>query len=97
MKLKKVNEDLKQNPQSVLNNANHSLKIFALSQPVALLGRESALTDKDLRKLVVAISFSGHITHFPHLNSNEQLVCAYNQFGMPGMAKIFECHSIENM
>lgn len=96
-KIDETNEALKQKPEEVLSYCNNSLRIFAIPQAPSLLGRESELTDKELKKVNVDISFNGKISSFPQLKSGEKLVCAYNQWGMTGMAKMFECNSIENM
>lgn len=95
--LDQVNEDLKQNPETVVNNANNSFKIFVLPTPMTSLGRENELRDKNLSKINVDISYNGKVLSFPKLKAGEKLVCAYNQWGMQGMAKMFECHSVANM
>ena len=41
--------------------------------------------------------FDGKIDQFPQLAANQTLVCAFNQWGMEGMAKMYECYSLKHM
>ena len=41
--------------------------------------------------------FNGKITEFPRVAEGWHVACAYNQWGMPGMARMIICENLEDM
>ncbi|KTD58208.1 hypothetical protein Lsai_0815 [Legionella sainthelensi] len=60
-------------------------------------GKESEYSKEELKSLKVTTDYEGNVTNFPKVDYGWHVACAYNQFGMNGMAKMFICQSIEDM
>ena len=61
-------------------------------------GKESEYTKDELESLAVSTDHNGKVTEFPKVAVGLQHVaCAYNQFGLPGRAKMIICETLEDM
>lgn len=61
------------------------------------IGRESEYSQEDLKPLTVKEDAHGNIVLYPEVQSGWQVVCAYNQFGVKNLAKLYVCESLEDM
>jgi len=61
------------------------------------VGKENEYSSEDLQSLAVAKNYKGAVTAFPTVAKHLKVVCAYNQWGMAGMAKMYICENLADM
>ena len=57
---------------------------------------ETAMRDK-LISINVNMDYQGRISNLPKTKEGNCIVCAYNKFGMKGMADMYICKTLEDM
>lgn len=60
-------------------------------------GKESDYKKEELTSLDVTRSIYGEISRFPLISDDKCVVCAYNQWGMAGRARMIVCQDLADM
>ena len=61
------------------------------------VGRESKYPKEAIKPLAVDTDGDGFIQTLPQISPGWKIVCAFNQWGMDGMAKMYICETLEDM